>query len=233
MTTVNQNAVQNSNDYFNLHTKGLCYVNRFRAVSTRKDTFYSVTLGFLRGHVDEVETTYIDCVIRNDDVLEILTQYQDAINGDSKVMAVAIVGDIFAQTYKKRDGSLAAGIKGRLIGLNQLKVDGDVVFKRENADQDNDIPVDQVRHQAPVQQPVAQAPRARTVAPVTQPAPVAQVRQQAPAQQPVVAPANFEGEFLDVVKLDKNDPNFMAKKDELKANGYRWNRELASWVLAA
>lgn len=204
MTTVNQNAIQNSNsnDYFNLHTKGLCYVNRFRAVSTRKDTFYSVTLGFLRGHVDEVEKTYIDCVIRNDDALEILTQYQDAINGDSKVMAVAIVGDIFAQTYKKKDGSLAAGIKGRLIGLNQLKVDGDVVFKRENADQDNDIPVDQVRKQAP-------------------------------AQQPVVAPANFEGEFLDVVKLDKNDPDFAARKDELKTNGYRWNRELASWVLAA
>lgn len=196
MTTTNQNQ------YFNLHTSGIGYINRFREVTTRKGSFCSVTIGFLRGFAsaDEVEYTYIDTIIRNKEVCELLKQHQNAINDkNTKVLGVCVVGDIYAETFTKRDNSVVAGIKGRLIGMRQLKINGEVVYSKvsdeQTAEEQNDAPVvNQEEAPAPVQQPVAQAP---------------------------VAPANFEGEFLDVVRLDKNDPDFMAKKDELKDNGYR------------
>lgn len=219
--TTNQNTeVQ----YINFHAEGICYVNRFRTNEAQNgDTYCSVTLGFLHGAVGgpkqkKPRVTYIDCNVRNEEICGILQQHKAAILGDSKVTAVMRISDIFEgepfeATIKNKDGStkkkMVSSIKARLIGMKQLKVNGELVYSKSDSDEQpadlpQDAPVNQA--EAPVQQPVAQAP---------------------------VAPANFEGEFLDVVKLDKNDPDFMAKKDELKANGYRWNKDLSSWVLAA
>lgn len=223
--TTNQNTeVQ----YINFHAEGICYVNRFRINEAQNgDTYCSVTLGFLHGAVGgpkqkKPRVTYIDCNVRNEEIFGILQQHKAAILGDSKVTAVMRISDIFEgepfeATIKNNDGSskkkMVSSIKARLIGMKQLKVNGELVYSKsvddsgeQHADMPQDAPVNQAEAPAPVQQPVAQA---------------------------VVAPANSEGEFLDVVKLDKNDPDFMAKKDELKANGYRWNNELKSWVLAA
>ncbi|MBE0469807.1 MAG: DUF3577 domain-containing protein [Methyloprofundus sp.] len=160
MTTVNNQA---QNNFFNLHTKGIGYINRFRLVNPKgkkSQPFCAVTIGFLRGSADEVEYTYIDTIIRNKEVCELLKQHESAINDEnSKVLGVCVVGDIYAETFTKHDNSIAAGIKGRLIGLNQLKINGNVVYQREREDQgpvDNQpAPVAQAPAAAPVQQPVA------------------------------------------------------------------------------
>ncbi len=51
--------------FFDLHTRGIGYLNRIREVTVRKgQPFMAVTVAALRGTSDDVEYTHIDCVVR-------------------------------------------------------------------------------------------------------------------------------------------------------------------------
>lgn len=196
-------ATTNQNQYFDLHLKGLGYINRFREVQPRNKKskpFCAVTIGFLRGDADEVEYTYVDTIIRNPEVCEILKQHQDAINNkDSKVLGVLTVSDIYAEVFDSNDGPKAS-IKGRLIGMRQLKVNGEVVYSKSD---DSDEQPAEEQNDAPV---------------------VNQEEAEAPVQQPALAQE---------VELDPNAPDFAAQRDHLKKLGYAWNRDKKVWVLKA
>lgn len=194
-------TTQAQNQFFDLHLKGLGYINRFREVqpkNKKSKPFCAVTIGFLRGDSDEVEYTYVDTIIRNSKVCEILKQYQDAINNrDSKVLGVLTVSDIYAEVFESNDGPKPT-IKGRLIGMRQLKVNGEVVYKHQT----EEAPVSEGTNE-----PAAQA--------------------EEPVQEAPVADENLEPE----VSLDVNDPNFEARKTELKELGYEWSSDKKLWVL--
>lgn len=196
---------QNTHQYFNLHTKGVGYINRFREgeVKTQagKFKFCSVTVGFLRGSADNVQYTYVDCIIRNAEICEVLKAKQDNINGDNKVLAVVTVGDIYAETFE-HNGKTLAGMKGRLIGMTQLKVDGQIVWHKAESESDE-------HNEANFQDDQAGEPVAN---------------QEAASESQAEMPA---------VKLDPNAPDFQTRKEELKAQGYRWNNNVKAWTLSA
>lgn len=196
-------ATTNQNQYFDLHTSGIGYINRFRKVPTRKGFFCSVTIGFLRGSADEVEYTYIDTIIRNKEVCEILKQHQDAINNkDSKVLGVLTVSDIYAETYESSDGTKAS-IKGRLIGMRQLKVNGEVVYSKSDDSDSEEQPTEEQNDAPVIQNEVAESA-------------------EAPVEHEALAPE---------VQLDPKAPDFAAQRDHLKELGYVWDRDLKLWVL--
>lgn len=123
--------------YFDLHTRGIGYVNRLRAVTPKKSqSFMACTIAALRGRSDEPDYTYIDVRIYNDAACELLESCQEALNNKQKVLIAFTVGDIYPEsfTYEKgeKKGQTGCGIKGRLIRITCIKIDGHEVF-RESA----------------------------------------------------------------------------------------------------
>ncbi|MBE0472218.1 MAG: DUF3577 domain-containing protein [Methyloprofundus sp.] len=215
MTTTNQNTeVQ----YINFHAEGICYVNRFRTNEAQNgDTYCSVTLGFLHGAVGgpkqkKPRVTYIDCNVRNDEICDILQQHEAAILGDSKVTAVMRISDIFEgepfeATIKNKDGStkkkMVSSIKARLIGMKQLKVNGEVVYSKSDDSDSEEQPTEEQNDAPVIQDEVAESA-------------------EAPVEHEALAPE---------VQLDPKAPDFAAQRDHLKELGYVWDRDLKLWVL--
>jgi hypothetical protein len=222
MTTQTQNTQA---QYINFHAEGVAYVNRFRENETRNgDTFCSVTLGFLHGQVGQVgskimkpSVTYIDCNIRNAEICELFKQHKNAINGEVKVTAVAKISDIYAadpfETTVKGKKQMVSAIKARLIGLKQLKIDGRVVWQKTESelDEQNEAEIPEQAAEPVVNQESASEPQ---------------------AEMPV-EDNDANAELPEMVHLDPNAADFQSRKDELKAQGYRWSKDDKAWVLAA
>ena len=127
----------NEQKYFDLHTRGIAYVNRLRTVTPKKgQPFLACTLAALRGKAEEAEYTYIDVRVYNDRACELLERCREALDGKQKVLIAFTVGDIYPEcfTYEKgeKKGQTGCGIKGRLIRISLIKIDGHEVY-RENA----------------------------------------------------------------------------------------------------
>lgn len=132
-TQANTNTSSAStSDFFDLHVSAFGYLNRYRVVGKGSKQFCAVTVAALRGSKDEVEYTYFDVIIRNKGVCALLANYQDQINDrDVKVLASVTLSDIYAETWGE---PAKASIKGRLIGLKSLTVNGETVFVRSTED---------------------------------------------------------------------------------------------------
>jgi hypothetical protein len=124
------------NKFFDLHTTGVGYLNRIREVSVRKgDPFMAVTIGALHGSADDVEYTYIDCKVSGGEAEKLIRRAQDASASGKKVLAGFKVGDLWVDTfvYEKgeKKGQTGASLKGRLLYLSWIKVDGEMVYQAQ------------------------------------------------------------------------------------------------------
>jgi hypothetical protein len=109
-----------NSEYFNLHTTGVGYVNRFREVPLKHGKpFYSVRIAALHGSVDNPKYTKIDCRISGAEALERLRSLETDINTEmTKVLVGFNIGDIYLPDpfqYKSGDKQrqTACMIKGR------------------------------------------------------------------------------------------------------------------------
>ena len=124
--------------YFNVITKGLGYLNDARVVAVDGGSSYlAVRVSLLEGHEDNVRYTYVDCIVKGEKVTKLIQQYQSQIEDkDQKVIASVDLGSLKAKpfTYKRgaKQGQLGAALKAALIGINYLKIGGQVVY--QNAD---------------------------------------------------------------------------------------------------
>ena len=123
----------NEPKYFDLHTRGIAYVNRLRHVTPKKgQPFLACTLAALRGRTDEPEYTYIDVRVYNDTARALLESCQEALENKQKVLIGFTVGDIYPETfvYEKgeKKGQIGCGIKGRLIKISLIKINGHHVY---------------------------------------------------------------------------------------------------------
>lgn len=124
----------NEAKYFDLHTHGIGYLNRIRQVTPRKGSpFTCVTVAALHGSVDDAEYTYIDCNVVGAEAESLVKRCQQAVEARKKVLVSFRIGDIWADafTYEKGDkkGQIGASLKGRLLYIGWIKVDGNLVYE--------------------------------------------------------------------------------------------------------
>lgn len=123
-----------TNSYFNLHTSGIGYLNRIREVPVRRGTpFLACDIAALHGSTDAVEYTRFDCRISGADAEHLVRRCMDAVNAGKKVLLSFWIGDIWVDPflYEKgeRAGQPGAGLKGRLLYIDWIKVDGVMKYK--------------------------------------------------------------------------------------------------------
>jgi hypothetical protein len=126
----------NAATHFDLHTTGVGYLNRAREVKPQSGKkfkpFWSVGISALHENIDDVEYSRIDTIIVGTDACELIKQYKEDINQqDSRVICGFKVGDIYTDPYNNNDGEDRAVIKGRLLYISWIKVNGEMVYNAE------------------------------------------------------------------------------------------------------
>jgi len=124
----------NESQYFDLHTTGIGYLSRIREVPVRKaKPFLAVTVSALCGSKDDVEYRFIDCNVVGAEAEKLVRRCIEAVEADKKVLVSFRIGDIWtdAFTYKsgKKQGTAGASLKGRLLYIGWIKVDGEFVYQ--------------------------------------------------------------------------------------------------------
>lgn len=125
--------------YFDLHTTGIGYLNRIRKVEVRKGKpFTAVTVAALHGASDDVEYSYIDCTVTGSEAEKLVHRCAPAVTAGKKVLVAFRIGDIWTDvfTYTKGDkiGQPGACLKGRLLFISWIKVDGETVYQTKPKD---------------------------------------------------------------------------------------------------
>ena len=150
-------ATSQTKEFFNLHTSGIGYLNRVRWVQPgkkssgrRADPFLACSVSALRGSSDDVNYTYFDLRVSGEDAIEIVSKLIDDVNDQRKVILSFKVGDIYPHLYERdaRDQNrrptgqkeMAVLIKGRLLLINSVSVDGERVYAREQVPVDAEHP---------------------------------------------------------------------------------------------
>lgn len=132
--------------YFDLHVTGLGYLNRVREVEVRKGPgFLAADISALRGDSDEVEYTKFDCRVSGEEAQRVIRRAIQAANDPNRKVLIGFkIGDIYAETftYTKGDkaGTTGVSLKGRLLQVKFVKVDGESVYTAPKTETANAVP---------------------------------------------------------------------------------------------
>lgn len=212
-------------NYFDLIVNGIGYLNRARFVTPNQGKAYlAVSVTALHGNVDSTNYTYFDVRVVGEAAKEFITAYEDEINDrDSKVMVRFNIGDPQPTSYivenGERKGQQRHLIKGRLLKITWAKINDEVHDFGDSDDAEPSTNLAEANAQADSNEAApAQAP--------------------VETQQPEPETSHedlqtWESQLDNVVKLDKTDPEFHAKRQKLKNLGYQWNRDEMAWHKAA
>jgi hypothetical protein len=141
----------NDAKFFDLHTSGIGYLNRIREVKPRGkgNPFMAVAIAALHGSADAVEYSYIDCNVVAAEAEKLIRRCQEAVTAEKKVLVSFRIGDLWADafTYEKGDkkGQPGASLKGRLLFIGWIKVDGETVY--ESAPREADLPAEHTENE--------------------------------------------------------------------------------------
>ncbi|QBM28370.1 DUF3577 domain-containing protein [Hydrogenophaga pseudoflava] len=133
--------------HFNLHVSGIGYLNRVRWVSPKQrgrsaEPFLACSISALRGNAQAPDYTYFDLRVSGQEAAELVEKCMEDVDQDRKVVISFKVGDIYPHQYErdvKENGrktgekEMACLIKGRLLLINTITVDGARVYEREAA----------------------------------------------------------------------------------------------------
>ncbi|KAA8690089.1 STY4534 family ICE replication protein [Pseudomonas caricapapayae] len=153
----------NETKYFDLHTTGIGYLNRIREVKPRKgNPFMAVTVAALKGCTDSAEYAYIDCNVVGAEADKLIRRCQEAVDAGKKVLVSFRIGDIWADifTYTSgaKQGQTSASLKGRLLYLAWIKVEGEYVYQTQQKEEAPASSESTASETAPVVQAEAPAP---------------------------------------------------------------------------
>jgi len=124
----------NESKFFDLHTTGIGYLNRIREVTVRKGPgFLACTVAALHGSADDVEYSYIDCKVAGAEAQKLVRRCKEAVDAGKKVLVSFKIGDIWTDPFIYQNGDKkgqpGAQLKGRLLFIGRISVDGDEVYR--------------------------------------------------------------------------------------------------------
>jgi hypothetical protein len=211
-----------TDQYFDLHVTGIGYLGRAREVPVRRgEPFLAVEINALHGAADQVEYTRFDCRVAGAEAQELIQAYRSTINDrDAKVLAGFRLGDLYPDVFTYRAGEKAGqtGVspKARLLKIQWLKVDGEM---RYTAPQTTD----------PDGESVATDPDGADA----QEEPTAPAEPREEPTSELHAEDDVSAYLPEEVQLSRDDPDFLSKKAQLKARGYRFDGTHKVWRLPA
>ena len=132
-------SMNETKQYFDLHTTGIGYLNRIREVTPKEgNPFLSVTIAALRGSVDNAQYTHFECRVFGKQAQELVRQLQPAVEGSLKVLIGFTLSDLYAESFTFRNGEKAGetgiSLKARLLRIAWAKVDGQPFYTaKDNA----------------------------------------------------------------------------------------------------
>lgn len=114
--------------------QGIGYLNRVREVQVRRgQPFMACDIAALHGASDAVEYTRFDCKVAGGEADRLIRLYMDAVKAEKKVLLSFRIGDLWIDPflYEKGDkqGQPGANLKGRLLFIDWIKVNGKLEYK--------------------------------------------------------------------------------------------------------
>ena len=135
--------------YFDLHLRGLGYLSRVRDVTARSNgrskakPFLACAISAFHGDPNiENGIVYLplDLIVAGEKAREAVRSVMDDANApDAKVLVAFRSGDHYIRTFERtgnRAGETGAVLKGRLLKLFWIRVDGQEVYRDESAERD-------------------------------------------------------------------------------------------------
>lgn len=115
--------------YFDLHTKGIGYLNRIREVTPSEGSpFLVATIAALRGRVENPGYTHFECRVTGRKAQEIVRELQPVADGDMKVIVAFKISDLEAETFifqhGNRAGETGVRLKAQLVQITWAKLSG-------------------------------------------------------------------------------------------------------------
>jgi len=230
------NSTQNKT-YFNLHTDGLAFLNNVDFVTPKAPgakQFLSLSVTLLEGDPETPHKTYVSLVIPDalDEISALLVKHREAIaNRDITVFANLKLAKLRHKPFvyganSPKAGELGVNLNAILIGLSYLKIGDQVVYERTESNQNaktvTNAAVEPVSQQASVQSTTVAA-----VAPSASPA--TNNDSLAFCSELKTVGSELFGAPLQIT-LSKDSPQFEARKEAIKAAGYRWNGDTFTWM---
>ncbi|WP_419851727.1 STY4534 family ICE replication protein [Actinobacillus pleuropneumoniae] len=131
-----QNNSTQTNGYFDLHTTGIGYLSRIREVEPKKgNPFLSCQIAALTGSKDAPEYRYFDVNVASKDAEKLIKRCEQAVNDKKKVLISFVIADLWTDifTYSSdskyhKKGDTGVSLKGRLIRIKMIKIDGEVKY---------------------------------------------------------------------------------------------------------
>jgi len=207
--------------YFDLHVTGIGYLGRAREVPVRRgEPFLALEINALHGAAEQVEYTRFDCRVTGGEAQALVRRFMPRINGrEGKVLVGFRLGDLYPDvfTYQTGDkaGQTGVSLKARLLKIQWVKVNGEWVYAAEASNQGT------------------ATPEQETVSTGT----AAQVDENEGSSPQVADVADAEDDLSaylpEEVELSKDDRDFLSKKEQLKASGYRFDSTRKVWRLPA
>lgn len=170
--------------YFNLHTSGIGYVNRIREVKPKKgDSFWACNVAGLRGSEDNVDYTYFDCRVSGTEAIKLIKRLAKTIEKAKaegkedknlpKILIGFTIGDIYTETFLyesgNKKGETGVTLKGRLLHISLIKVDGKEVYKAPSKEEaDSSVPSTTVAEADSKPAPTQPEPEPQATDPVEQ-----------------------------------------------------------------
>nr|WP_127476644.1 DUF3577 domain-containing protein [Sulfurivermis fontis] len=200
--------------YFDLHIDGFGYLNRARVVEPKKGApFLAVDITAIHGDSENPQKTRFDCRVSGAEAKKVIEQFMSQINDQGrmaadgttvrhKVLAGFRLGDLYTDVFTYDKGE-KKGTTGVSLKARLLRLDWVKV--------DGNTVYQAKAETAPVNQ-VTDAPAAAE-------------------SDTCIADEDVDALLPDEVSLSKDDPNFEARKAELKNKGYRFDGKAKVWRL--
>ena len=204
--------------YFDLHVTGIGYLGRAREVPVRRgEPFLALEINALHGAAEQVEYTRFDCRVTGGEAQALVRRFMPRINDrEAKVLVGFRLGDLYPDVFTYQTGEKAGqtgvSLKARLLKIHWIKVNGEWVYTAETSEEGTTIPEPEM---------------ASTGA-------AAQVADGEGSPLPVTDAEDDLSAYLpEEVELSKDDRDFLSKKEQLKASGYRFDSTRKVWRLPA